>query len=105
MHTASEKILNKTAKNDFLVEDDFSVQNHIKRLPDFVSQECISYRGTEDLPENLDSDRAGCRLLDICIPGTSGLELQKIPKTLLSPQKEGGPSPNPGKFPLRFADK
>jgi two-component system response regulator FixJ len=77
MHRIQEKTDNHTSKTVFLVDDDDSIQKYIKRLLGSVSLECESYARAEDFLENLDSDRAGCLLLDVRIPGMGGLELQK----------------------------
>ncbi len=65
---------------DFLVhvvDDDYAVRDSLIELLDSVGIDAIGYESADDFLSKLNPDMAGCLILDIRMPGMSGLELQK----------------------------
>ncbi|MET0543943.1 MAG: response regulator, partial [Variovorax sp.] len=59
-----------------VVEDDESVRTSLLRLIKAAGFEARGYGSADDFLANLPVQRAGCLLLDIHLPGASGLDLQ-----------------------------
>lgn len=59
-----------------VVEDDESLRTALLRLLEAVGHEARGYPTTGDFLLNLPEDRHGCVLLDVQLPGPSGLDLQ-----------------------------
>ena len=59
-----------------VVDDDESLRTAVLRLLDAAGFEAIGYGSTGDFLLNPLPDRAGCVLLDVRMPGPSGLDLQ-----------------------------
>lgn len=60
----------------FVVDDDASVRVALGRLIRSAGLEVETFASAEDLLETWPSDSAGCLILDVQLPGLSGLELQ-----------------------------
>lgn len=60
-----------------IVDDDVEVRTAIGELMASVGIEAATYGSTRDLLEAPLPDRAGCLILDVRMPGSSGLDLQQ----------------------------
>ena len=66
----------------FIVDDDDAVRDSLTLLMRAAGMKARTYASAESFLEDLDGDPDGCLLLDIRMPGMSGLELQaKLAKT------------------------
>jgi FixJ family two-component response regulator len=61
----------------FVVDDDPSVRKAIQRLIESVGLRCATFGTAGDFLEQVSGEAAGCLVLDIRMPGASGLELQR----------------------------
>lgn len=61
----------------YIVDDDAAVRDGIVTLLESVNLETQTYESASDFLAAFDPARQGCLVLDICMPGTSGLELQE----------------------------
>lgn len=61
----------------FLIDDDDGLRRATTRLLQANGFEVQSYASADEYLEKFDSSAAGCLLLDLRMPGTSGLELQQ----------------------------
>lgn len=59
-----------------IVEDDESMRTALLELLRFAGYETLGYESTGDFLLHPPQDRPGCLLLDVRLPGPSGLELQ-----------------------------
>ncbi len=62
----------------FIVDDDPSVLNGLRLLMKSVKLDVETYSSAQDFLDSYNSDQPGCLLIDMRMPGISGLELQKI---------------------------
>ena len=62
----------------FIVDDDDAVRNSLRLLFKTVGIEAIGFESGDQFLQDFDSDWQGCVVLDIRMPGTSGLEVQKL---------------------------
>lgn len=60
----------------FIVDDDPSHRDSLRFLLESVGQEVRSFASARDFLEAADPEMAGCLLLDVRMPGMSGLDLQ-----------------------------
>ena len=60
-----------------IVDDDAAVRTSIEELMLSVGLDAIGFASTHDLLEAEIPDRPGCLILDVRMPGSSGLDLQK----------------------------
>lgn len=60
-----------------IVDDDDAVRKSLQMLFASVGVEAVPYASGDDFLEQFDESGDGCILLDIRMPGTSGLEVQK----------------------------
>jgi two-component system response regulator FixJ len=70
----------KTMNNQttvFVVDDDQAMRNSLKWLIESVGMQVETYASADDFIRNYYPGRAGCLLLDVRMPGMSGLELQE----------------------------
>ncbi len=65
----------------FLVDDDAAVRHAVQKCLEASGYRVASFRSSEEFLEKLQPEWQGCALLDIRMPGASGLDLQR---TLLS---------------------
>jgi two-component system response regulator FixJ len=61
----------------FVVDDDSAVRDALKLLLRSVGQSVETYGAGSEFLESYSEDRPGCLVLDIRMPGMSGLELQQ----------------------------
>jgi len=61
----------------FVVDDDLAVRDALKLLLRSVGQSVETYGAGQEFLEAYSEDRPGCLVLDIRMPGMSGLELQQ----------------------------
>ena len=60
----------------FLVDDDNAVRDALELLLDSVGLSTVSYSSAAAFLDEFDQNRHGCLVLDIRMPGMSGMELQ-----------------------------
>jgi len=60
----------------FVVDDDQAMRNSLKWLIESIGMQVRTYGSADDFLNNYYPGRAGCLLLDVRMPGMSGLELQ-----------------------------
>jgi FixJ family two-component response regulator len=61
-----------------LVDDDAEVRDSLKELLNSVGIESISFSSTQEVLDAKLPDRPGCLVLDVRMPGLSGLDLQHL---------------------------
>lgn len=61
----------------FLVDDDQAVRNALELLLETADLRTVSYPSAESFLDDCDPDRPGCLVLDIRMPGMSGMRLQE----------------------------
>jgi len=61
----------------FVVDDDQAMRKSLQRLMESVGLPVETHASAEAYLEHRDADRPGCLILDIRMPGMSGLELQE----------------------------
>jgi two-component system response regulator FixJ len=61
----------------FVVDDDEAVRTSLRLLLKSVGLPVETYAAAQEFLDQYDPDRAGCLVLDIRMPGISGLELQQ----------------------------
>ncbi|HUO95910.1 MAG TPA: response regulator FixJ [Steroidobacteraceae bacterium] len=61
----------------FVVDDDDAVRTSLRLLLKSVGLPVETFAAAQEFLDNFDADRAGCLVLDIRMPGMSGLELQQ----------------------------
>jgi two-component system response regulator FixJ len=61
----------------FVVDDDSAVRDALKLLLRSVGQAVETFSSGQEFLDAYGEDRAGCLVLDIRMPGMSGLELQQ----------------------------
>jgi FixJ family two-component response regulator len=61
----------------FVVDDDEAVRTSLRLLLKSVGLQVETYGSAQEFLDQFDPDRAGCLVLDIRMPGMSGLELQQ----------------------------
>ncbi len=62
----------------FIVDDDSSVLKGLSRLMKSVKLNEETYSSAQDFLDSYNSEQPGCLLIDMRMPGISGLELQEI---------------------------
>lgn len=60
----------------YIVDDDASIRESLEDLFSSLKMESMSFESAGDLLAGLDASRPGCILLDIRLPGVSGLDFQ-----------------------------
>ncbi len=60
-----------------VVDDDYSVRKSLKRLLKSIGIEAVTFASADDFLEYADQDEIGYLILDVQMPGFSGLDLQK----------------------------
>jgi FixJ family two-component response regulator len=61
----------------FIVDDCAAIRTALSRLLSAAGYEVQSFESAERFLDDQDDEAPGCLLLDICMPGLSGLELQR----------------------------
>jgi FixJ family two-component response regulator len=69
--------MSSTEQMVFVVDDDSSVRKALKMLVRSIGLEAETYGSAKDFLEGFDPRRPGCLVLDVRMPGMSGLELQE----------------------------
>ena len=62
----------------FIVDDDSLVRKAIERLLSSVELRCVGCNSADEFLRQADPDTAGCVILDLRLPGPSGLDLQQM---------------------------
>jgi FixJ family two-component response regulator len=62
----------------FVVDDDVSVRGYLMRLVQSVGLACEAYGSVSEFLEHLDGHQCGCAILDVRLPGASGLDAQQL---------------------------
>ncbi len=62
----------------YIVDDEELVCKSMCKLVESVGYPARAFTSAEDFLANLESVKCGCILIDVCMPGLSGLELQHI---------------------------
>lgn len=70
--------MSKSSGKVFIVDDDDAVRNSLRLLFKTVDIEAVTFESGDAFLHEYDADWQGCIVLDIRMPGTSGLEVQKI---------------------------
>jgi FixJ family two-component response regulator len=60
----------------FIVDDDHQVRSALKLLMQSVGLEVETYASAQEYLDQFDVQRAGCLIIDVRMPGISGLDLQ-----------------------------
>jgi FixJ family two-component response regulator len=60
----------------FVIDDDASTRNSVQSLVRSVGLEVHSFASTEEFLQSKRPDLAGCLVLDVRLPGASGLDFQ-----------------------------
>jgi RNA polymerase sigma factor (sigma-70 family) len=61
----------------FVIDDDPSIQTALSRLLESVSQPCMTFGSARDFLNSSRPNVPGCIILDVRMPGMSGLDLQR----------------------------
>ena len=70
----------------FIVDDEAQVRDALKLLMDSVGLDAETFGSAQEYLDQFDAQRPGCLVLDIRMPGLSGLELQeKLSREMLHP--------------------
>jgi FixJ family two-component response regulator len=67
----------KSEPTVFIVDDDEAVRDSLKMLMNSVGLESECYASAQEFLEDYDPDRPGCLVLDVRMPGMSGIDLQE----------------------------
>jgi two-component system, LuxR family, response regulator FixJ len=62
----------------FIVDDDEAVRNTLRLLVKAAGLNCVTCSSAQDFLGSYDLDQPGCVVLDVRMPGMTGLELQQI---------------------------
>ncbi|HHJ16362.1 MAG TPA: response regulator transcription factor [Gammaproteobacteria bacterium] len=60
----------------FVIDDDPAVRDSLRWLIESLQHPVETFESAQDFLDNYASDRSGCLLLDVRLPGMSGLQLQ-----------------------------
>src|SRR5215470_6899286 len=71
-----ERIMTATKPIIFIVDDDLSIRLAIENLVNSTGQQAATYATAQDFLRNCPRNPAGCLVLDVQMPGLSGLDLQ-----------------------------
>jgi len=69
--------MNNAARTVFIVDDAREVRMALSRVLGAAGYEVRAFESAERFLEEQDSEMPGCLLLDICMPGMSGLDVQR----------------------------
>jgi FixJ family two-component response regulator len=62
----------------FVVDDDPAVLGYLERLVTSVGLACEAYSSGDEFIQHLDTKQCGCAILDVRMPGLSGLDTQQF---------------------------
>jgi FixJ family two-component response regulator len=74
-----------TVPSIFLVDDDPAVRKAVRRLLLSLRHPVHQFSSAEEFLERLDANARGCLVLDVRLPGMSGLQLQETLRERKSP--------------------
>ena len=77
--------MNDTGCRIYLVDDDPSVLKGLSRLLCSAGYETVQFSSAKQFMEHYDADEPGCLVLDLAMPGFTGLDLQRWLLELNSP--------------------
>jgi len=60
----------------FIVDDDEQVRNALTLLMESIGLQAASFASAQEYLDQFDAERPGCLILDVRMPGISGLDLQ-----------------------------
>jgi FixJ family two-component response regulator len=69
--------MNRAIGTVFLVDDEGVVRSALSRLLGAAGYQVRAFESATRFLEEQDADTPGCLLLDVCLPGLSGIELQR----------------------------
>ena len=69
--------MHQTGNTVFVVDDDTSVLTALRRLIGSSGYHVVTFGSAEDFLHSASRDMPGCLVLDIRLPGMSGIELQE----------------------------
>ncbi len=61
----------------FVVDDDDSVRDSLKLLIESSGYDVVTFKSAEDLLDSRFRENPCCLVLDVCLPGMSGFQLQE----------------------------
>ena len=61
----------------YIVDDDHAVRDSLSFLMKSVGLHCSTHASADSFLQSFDPEQSGCIVLDIRMPGTSGLDLQE----------------------------
>ena len=67
-----------TQQTIYIVDDDDAVRKALVMLMQSVGLQVESYGSAEEFSKNITTKDKGCILLDVCMPGMNGIELQAL---------------------------
>lgn len=70
--------MNGEMRTIFIVDDDHSIRTALSHLLQASGYQVHSFESAESFLKEQDATIPGCLLLDVCMPGLSGLELQRL---------------------------
>jgi FixJ family two-component response regulator len=70
--------MNSAMRTIFVVDDDYGTRMSLSRLLEAAGYQVRSFESAESFLKEQDATTPGCLLLDIRMPGLSGLELQRL---------------------------
>jgi FixJ family two-component response regulator len=70
-------MMSRSAPTVFVIDDDVDVRTSIQGLLKAVGLRSESFGTAEEFLRNKETDGPGCLILDVSLPGVSGLELQR----------------------------
>jgi FixJ family two-component response regulator len=68
--------MNSAAGTVFIVDDDPQIRTSLSRLLAAAGYRVRAFESADSFLDDQDADTPGCLLLDVCLPGLSGMELQ-----------------------------
>lgn len=69
--------MSKESFTVYVVDDDESIRRALKRLLRSMGYQAVTFKSAEDFMEATSSRGEGCLVLDIRLPGMTGLDLQE----------------------------
>ena len=69
--------MNNSVQRIFIIDDDIEVLDSLTELLESVGLIAKTYSSAFEFLENYEADQSGCVLLDVRMPGMSGIELQR----------------------------
>ena len=70
--------MNCATRTIFIVDDDHGIRTALSHLLEAAGYQIRSFESAESFLKEQNETTPGCLLLDVCMPGLSGLELQRL---------------------------